>query len=228
MSEIFQTFADGKFHFGACSVRVYDRRDVTTYGTDFLHKLYDASLASAPSRPYGILEEALCGFTDLTADAVCAYLHTRSPLLLMCVDKSDAQGGFEVIGFSFPTIWAGPAQGKIDPDPGRSMLMGYVIFRSAWRSPEAVVCMMLTGIYYFHQFNLLNIQGQRLPWNHLTAKFLAQFGTRDVGVLPKFLFDGKKMVDSIQSCLDRTLFEDYVRKVLAECSKPQPSVVLPS
>jgi len=212
VSEIFQAFADGKFRFGACSVRVYDRRDTATFPDDFLLQLYRAMKSS------GTLAITFCGMADLSASAICAYLSTRSPLLLMCVDKLDNQGGFEVIGFSFPTVWAGPAQGRIDPDPGRSMLMGYTCFKQWYRTPETVVSMMLTGIYYFHTFNLLNIQGQSYPYNRLTRKFLAQFGTKDVGILPKFLFDGAKMIDSVQSCLDRSDFESYVRRTLAECS----------
>lgn len=224
MSDLFKLFADTGYRFGACSIRVYNRHETAVYGANFLHKLYDMCLDAAPSRTYGILPELFCGFTDLSFDAVAAYLHSRSPLLLMCVDaESDADypanpNSFDVIGFSFPTLWSGPAMNSTIPDCGRVMFMGYMFGRPWWRTPESVVCMMLNAIYYFHQFNLLNLQGQSFPWNHLTRKFLAQFGTKTIGVIPKFLFDGKRMVDSVQSVITREDFEEYVQRALGECS----------
>lgn len=224
MSDIFQLFADDKYQFGACSVRVYDRKDIASYGDNFLHELYECCISSAPSRPHGILPESFPGLLDLSADAICAFLHTRNPLLLMCVDKDepDTDGAeFDVIGFSYPVIWTGPSTNSIPantPDPGRSLIKGYAFFRPAWRTPELSVCMMLSGIYFFHTYNLLTIHGQSIPSNHLTRKFLAQFGVKTVGTLPKFIYDGKQMVDSVQSCLTREDFEAYVRQVLVDCS----------
>jgi hypothetical protein len=226
MSKIFKVFADDNFRFGNCFVRTYDHKDVATFGPNFLYEeLYTACLAAAPSRPFGVLPEAFCGMQDLSADAICSYLHTRQPLLLMCTDTptTPVDGSFDVIGFSFPTIWAGPPLGSLDPDPGRSMFKGYVQFRSAYRTPESVVCMMLSGIYFFHTYNLLTIQGQSYPHNHLTRKFLAQFGTKTIGNIPKFILhdgpQGKVMVDSVQSCLYREDFEEYCRGVLIDCAK---------
>jgi len=234
--DVFSTFAPD-YRFGNCFVRVYDHTDTATFGQHFIYdELYQACLASAPSRPYGTLSELCCGMADLSADAVCSYLHSRSPLLLFCVDKdspndlphnptaqegeseSDDSGSFDVIGFAFPSIVAGPPVGKFDPDPGRTALIGYTIFKPAYRTPEAVVCTMLMGVYFFHKFNLLTLQGQSYPWNRLTRKFLAQFGTRTLAEpIPAFLFDGTKMVDSYHSVLERSVFARYVEKVLTDC-----------
>ena len=199
--------ADGGYRFGNCSVRVYDK----FANAPSLSYLYDRCLLSAPNRTFGVLPESFCGMTDLSRDAVCAYLHGRIPLLLMIA-------GNDVIGFSFPTIWAGVKQGTISPDPGRSMFMGYVIFRPYWSQPESVVAMMLTGIYYFHTYNLLSIHGQRYPWNHLTAKFLKQFGVRDTGIIPDFILSGNRLVDCITSSLSRADFESYVTRTIAGCT----------
>jgi hypothetical protein len=210
MSAIFQLFADHDYKFGNCSVRVYDRFNTTLYPDDFLLQMY-----------YGCkprLATTFCGMHDLSAPSICAYLASVKPLLLMCVDNPDTENDVDIVGFAFPTIVAGPPMGKFTPDPGRTAFFGYCFFRDWWGRPEISVCMMLMGIYFFHTMNLLTMQGQRYPHNRLTAKFLYQFGVRDVGVLPKFLFDGEKMVDSVQSCLFREDFEDYVIKTMKECA----------
>lgn len=210
LSTVFDIFASNAYRLGHCSVVPYNRHDSLTFSDDFLLKLYRQSKPT--------LASTFCGMTDLSASSICAYLSTRSPLLLMCVDD-DTDAGFTVIGYSFPTIIAGPRQGSVSPDPGRSMMLGYTFFREYYRTPEIVVGMMLAGIYFFNEFNLLTLQGQSIPGNHLTRKFLAQFGTRDVGVLPKFLFNGREMLDSYQSCLDRDVFAEYCRQVLLDCSQ---------
>jgi RimJ/RimL family protein N-acetyltransferase len=157
---------------------------------------------------------------DLSLDAICAYLHTRNPLLLMCMDNPSDPTKFDVIGFSFPSIWCGGFQSDAVPDPDRSMLMGYVMFRPYYGTPEANVCMTLTGLYFFHKFKLVSISGQSYTFNHLTRKFLAQFGAKDVGVLPRFLNLNGKLVDCHLTCLLR---EDFERHLAASLTIPVPS-----
>ena len=219
MSEIFDLFANEAYRFGRCSVLVYDRKDAATFTDDLLLQLYRATKSSRS------LYRTFCGMADLSAPAICAYLASRSPLLLMCVDNDPADengcpiGGFTVIGYAFPTIFVGPRKGTISPDPGRSMFAGYSVFKQWYRSPELVVCMMLAMIYYFNKFGLVNIQAQSYTWNRKSIEFMAQFGMRDIGIVPSLLFDGKQLLDSHQSCLDRDVFEDYVRRVLLDCAQ---------
>jgi len=214
-SGLFKLFADEGYKFGSCSARVYDRN---LNPDDFLLQLYRAS------KPR--LASTFCGMTDLSAAAITAYLSTRNPLLLMCVDNDELTGGFEVVGYAFPTIVSGPKQGAMNPDPGRTALVGYAFFRSWWGKPEITVCMMLMGVYFFHEFNLLTLQGQSLPGNQSTRRFLRQFGTKDVGIIPKFLLYNGTMVDSIQTCLYREDFEACVRRTLVECSDPPSPIAL--
>lgn len=211
MSEIFELFAQENFRFGHCFVRVYDKRQTDIFPDDFLFLLWRAA------KPR--LASTFCGMADLSASTICAYLNTRRPLLLMCVDDPARPSGFDVIGFSFLTIISGPPMGALDPDPGRSAFLGYTFFKPWWGKPEITVTAMLMGIYFFHQFNLLTLQGQSYPANQLTRKFLAQFGTETIGVIPKFLFDGKRMLDSVMSCLYRSDLEAYAERTLLECSK---------
>ena len=77
---------------------------------------------------------------------------------------------------------------------------------------------MLVGIYFFHEFDLAALNGQSLPSNQLTRKFLRQFGVRDTGVIPKFLLHEGRLVDCKLSSLSRSDFESYVARTLAECA----------
>jgi hypothetical protein len=200
-TDIFEPFKLDNYTFGDCSVRAYDRRDTATYPDDFLLQLYRAMKAS------GTLSVTFCGMTDLSAPAICAYLSTRSPLLLMFADDT-------VIGFSFPAFWVGSKSAE------QSMCIGYTAFKQAWGMPELAVCMMLTAIYYFSEFNLRSICGQRYAFNHLTAKFLQQFGVRETGYLPDFLLYDGKLVECRLSNLSRSDFEQYVSRTLLECANP--------
>lgn len=223
MSEVFDIIANNAYHFGRCSVRVYDRRDTSMFADDFLLQLYRATKESRS------LYRTFCGMADLSAPAICSYLASRSPLLLMCVDNDNdddsgddnvvPSGGFTVIGYAFPTIVVGPRKGSMSPDPGRTMFAGYSAFKQWYRTPELVVCVMLAMIYYFREFGLLSIQAQSYTWNRDSLKFLSQFGMLDMGVIPNLLFDGKQLADSHQSCLYYGMFEDYVRRVLDDCSR---------
>ena len=209
---VFQLFADDNYRFASCSVRVYDRNRGPD---DLLVQLYRAS------KPR--LSSTFCNMRDLSPAAVTAYLSTRNPLLLMCVDNPDIDSGSEIIGYAFLTTIAGPAKGTVNPDPGRTAFLGYTMFRPWWGRPEITVCMMLCGIYFFHEFNLLTLQGESVPGNELTRRFLRQFGTKTTGIIPKFLLHGGVMVDCHISCLYRADLESYCRKVLSDCTSQYDS-----
>ena len=210
---LFAALRDDQYRIGNCSIRVYDRRDTKTYGTNFLHYLYDQCLSSAPHRPWGVLPEAFCGMSDMSADSICSYLASRSPLLLYCVDRADNPAIFDVIGFAYPTIWCGESK-LLNPTAERSLFIGYTGFRQWWGSPELEICTMLMGVYFFAEFNLLSINGQRYLNNHLSAKYLTRFGVRDTGYAASFINQNGKLVDCWLSALKREDFERVVEKKL--------------
>jgi hypothetical protein len=234
---ILTLFRDDNYRVGNCFVRVYDRRRPDIWGDHFLRSLYDRCKESR------ILRELFCGMVDLSADAICAYLHTLSPLLIMCVDPVDPDGveGVppnpnllpSIAGFAFPTLKLG---GQLRPNPTggdplpseAAMILGYGYFRSFWGTPESVVLGMLTLAYFFENYNLTAVHGQSYPWNRLTAKFTSQFGVKPVGSIPRFLQTAEgKLVDCNLSTLLREDFEKYVhgviRSMLADSIKGQRS-----
>lgn len=217
---ILSVFRDDNYIFGNCQVRVYDRRRVDIFGTQYLHYLYSECINSYPNSPLGTLPDTFCGMTDLSADAICAYLHTRNPLLLLCVNNGELT--FDVAGFAFPTLVFGPPANE----PGeRCMLGGYTFFRRWWGTPESVVLGMLGLSYFFNSHPLLTaIHSQRYATNGLTARYMRQFGSEDKGTIPRFLLNSNgsngtgtgagKLADCVISTLLREDFERYVETVL--------------
>lgn len=212
---ILSIFASDNWRFGNCTVRVYDRRKPEIWGIHFLEQLYDQC------REYRILSDMFCGMIDLSSDAICSYLHTRVPLLIMCVDADSGNPGgpFTTAGFAFPTISIG---GFPIPNPvganlrsEAAIVAGYGYFRPYWGTPESVVLGMLTLAYFFENHNLTAIHGQSYPYNALTAKFTAQFGVKETGNVPRFLQTQEgKLVNCRLSTVLREDFENYVRDVI--------------
>lgn len=209
---------------GNCCVRVYDRRQPEFWGVHFLESLYDQCASS------NVLFDLFCGMIDLSSDAICSYLHTRSPLLVMCVDSEDPQHDrntvFTTAGFAFPTINIGGFP-ILDPRTNAAvksesaMVLGYGYLKPWWGTKESVMLGMLTLAYFFENHNLTAVHGQSYPWNGLTAKFTSQFGVKPTGTLPRFLQTAEgKLVDCNLSTLLREDFEEYVhgtiRKLAAD------------
>lgn len=219
MGDILSIFRNDGWRIGNCSVRVYDRRKPELWGVHFLEGLYDQCVAS------NVLYDLFCGMIDLSSDAICSYLHTRSPLLVMCVDSEDPQhignNVFTTAGFAFPTINIG---GFLMPNPepnGKplssesAMVLGYGYLKPWWGTKESVILGMLTLAYFFENHNLTAVHGQSYPWNGLTAKFTSQFGVKPSGTLPRFLQTAEgKLVDCNLSTLLREDFEEYVNTTI--------------
>jgi len=218
---ILDVFKQDGWRFGYCSVIVYDRHREDIFGRHFLRDLYDGSAAA------GILGDLFCGMTDLSADAICGYLSTRNPLLILAVDRDYADGrAWETAGFAFPTVMVGGrlvpsvATGEPPRQTEKSILIGYGFLREWWGKPEITVLAMLMSAYFFVTQNLVALHGQSYPWNRLTSKFIRKFGAYESGRIPKFLDtrDGV-LVDSVVSTLMREDFESYVRKTLLQIAE---------
>lgn len=196
------------WRMGSVFVRTYDRKDTAVFGTNFLHYLYEQTALSGSH----VLQSAFCGMRDLTSDAICAYLHTRSPLLLMCMDDENESMPFHILGYSYPTVHFG-----VKGETERSMLLGYCYLRQAWGTPEATVAGMLAAAYMFLTYDLVAIHGQSYTWNQLTHRFAAQYGAHETGLLPRTLpksgSDGS-LSDCTWSTVLREDFEKYASEQL--------------
>lgn len=207
-------FQEMQWRIANCFVRVYDRKQVDVYGDNFLHYLYQQTVDSGPN----VLSTTFCGVRDLTADAICAYLHTRQPLLLLCMDSDNDPARFDAVGYLFPTVWFG-----IKGETERSGLIGYCFFHSVWGTPQASVLGMLALAYMFLNYDLVAIHGQSAVWNQLSHKFVEQFGVRETGILPRTLprSDGQ-LEDCRWSTVLREDFEKYAREQLLSIQSVTP------
>ena len=205
---ILSVFKSDDYTLGACSVRVYDRSRRDIYGDNFLYKLWcDTLNSSHPPGTSDVLKRVFCGMDDVSSDAICAYLHSRIPLLLLCVNYPSPKP-FDVIGYVFPSVYLGT------PKTERALLAGYCFFKPWWGTPESTVLGMLSIGYLFHELNLQALHGQRYATNVLTARYMNQFGSRDVGRIPKFIVSEGKLQDCIVSTLLREDFEAYCERQL--------------
>lgn len=202
---ILDIFRLDDWRIGDCQVKLYDRRDVRTYGTNYLHHLYSECLRSRPTDPYGILPDLMCGFSDISADAVCSYLANK-PIALLCVHTSATE--FTPAGFCWPTE-------IIRAQSANSAFCAFTFFRPWWGTPECTVLGMLGIAYLFHTNSLTAIHGQRYATNEPAARWMRQFGARDIGIVPYLL---RSHTGTLGACtvstLLRTDFEAYTRKQL--------------
>jgi hypothetical protein len=207
---ILDTFKLDDWRLGNCQVIVYDQRKTEIFGRTYLQYLYKQCLDSRPSAPFGILPESFCGMSSLHSDSICAYLHSRPVLLLLCIHTSPTE--FTPVGFAYPTMMCGAPMSV--PDGERSAFCGFVFFRSAWGTPELEVLGMLGLAYLFSQFRLLAVHGQRFVENTLAARYMARYGAKDMGVIPHYMLRSGKLVSCAVSTLLRSDFEVYCSKQL--------------
>lgn len=220
LGSVLSIFESDNYRLGNCSLKVYNRRDpaFTKHFTSLPLHLYLKSQASSPH----FLRDTFCGMRDLSSDAICSYLASRAPLILMCVDRPIIREGdpeFSIAGYAFPTVWCGStpsataANTTLHPH-GRAALMGYAVFREFWGKPEATVLGMLSAAYFFASFGLTALHGQRYSHNDVSSRWLARYGGRSVGPIPRFLLLGEELIDMYIDTILREDFEVYVNQLL--------------
>ena len=202
---ILDVFREDSWRLGDCQVIPYDRRRVDIFGTGYLLHLYNECLLSRPTDPYGVLSDVFCGMTDLSADAICSYLANK-PISLLCVHTSATE--FTPAGFCWPTE-------VIRAQSTNSAFCAFAFFRDWWGTPECTVLGMLGIAYLFESLVLTAIHGQRYATNEPAARWMRQFGAKDIGVVPYLLrsHDGGLEACTVSTLL-RADFEAYTRKQL--------------
>jgi hypothetical protein len=220
---ILEVFRQDNWRLGDVSVIPYDRTKTSVFGDHYLYHLYQQCLLSKPKTPGGVLSQLFCGVVDLSCDAICAYLSTKK-IILLCVHTSPTE--FTPAGFAWITQ-------HITSPKANAAFGAMVIFRPYYGTPESTVLGMLGLAYFFTEFKLRTILGQRLVTNVLAKKWLERYGARDIGVIPDLLLtpDGG-LADCAVSALRRVDFEKYVTEQIrtlvgntTECTKEGPSTL---
>jgi hypothetical protein len=208
--DVLLALADDSYRLGQLQALPYVRNRTDIFPHDLLPQLYSRS------RSAHILSRVFCGMRDLSADAIIPYLASKPVTLLVRWDDSNAR--YDVLGYSFIVTWIGVPP----PEPGpRSAFAAYGYFPESWGSPDITTLSMLGLAYMFHFYKLQSIGGQRHNANVLTARFMRQFGFRDLFTMPEYLLDRRadgalEMADCTISRLTRAEFVEYVERRLVE------------
>lgn len=209
MSIALDSLKEDGYRLGDLQVLRYDKANHELFEVGYLGRLYEKCRESR------ILDALFGGNPASDFDSIVSYLAQR-PLILL----GQWQGSqFIEYGFAFPTVTIG------GPSTERSVIAGYGFFRNSWGSEAQKVLAMLGLAYLFTEFKLLAIIGNRYPDNLLTARFMAQFGFKECGSVPRFQLRGAKLVPMVVSALMIEDFEAYVEEWLVaqlHAEMPEP------
>jgi hypothetical protein len=215
MGAILDLIREQRYIFGNCQILRYDRNNLELFPEGYLSKLYRLTKASGrrSSSGMGALKESFCNTSDLSHDNVTAYLFTRNPLLILSVWTSPTT--WEPAGYAYFSTLKGEKE-------TRFAFGAFVMFADWWGKPEISLLGVLGLSYFFREFQLQAIMGERYATNERAARFMKQFGFRDVGALSKYLVrDGKLVAGILSECLPNE-FETCAETILAEASGLSP------
>ena len=206
------------YRIGDLQAIAYDRRN-PAFKPGFLSDLYFKFLHNRYNRRpgTGILENMLCGFEDVSHDAVIQFW-LRTPLVILGIWKGEE---FTPCGLCFPALIIGAGQEE------RACYGGYGFLPEWWSSDEQEVLTILGISALFVEMQLKVLHGSRFETNDLTAKYMQRFGFRDVATLPAQMTRGGKLVSGVMSTLPREVFEQVVERMVLEAYRAKKSAVSP-
>lgn len=217
MGDVLNLLRDENYQWGRCVVLNYDRTRLDIFPEGYLSKLYWLTKASGRRAKMGTLPDSFCSMSDLSHDNVTAYLSTRNPLLILSVVNE--KGGFDPAGYAFFPVVKGTK-------PGEKFAFGaYSFFSDWWGRPEITTLAMLGMGYFFREFGLSALLGERYATNDRTARFMRQFGFRDIGTISRYLMrDGRLVPGVVSECLVEDFeraAEDILNRLLVEARDGQ-------
>jgi RimJ/RimL family protein N-acetyltransferase len=205
--DVLQALKEDEYKWGDLQAVRYDPKRTDLFADTFLAYLYARCRESKRRSGNGILDACFGGNPASNFNAIVTYLAQR-PVLLILGKWID--GKFNELGFAFPTVSVGTDKTE------KSLIVGYAFFKSAWGTEDQRIVTLLGLAYFFKEFGLSAIIGNRFPENVLTAKFMARFGFKDYGQIPRFQLQGSKLVPMVVSALMREDFEELVKEWLVE------------
>ena len=207
MPSLINAFREDQYKIGDAQAIIYDRKRVEVFPEGFLASVYLRLKGDRyhNSDGNGVLEALFCGMTDFSFDAIVAYL-ARLPIVVMGVWNDDE---FEPAGIAFPSAFT-----KLDEEA--MAFCGYTLFRKWWGTEEATALGMLGLCAMFGEWKLKVIHGMRYVDNHLTARFIRQYGFRDVGQIERYMLRRGKLAPAIVSSLMVEDFELYLQRALID------------
>lgn len=125
---------------------------------------------------------------------------------------------FHPLGFCFPVgdpLLASPALQSANRN---AIFAGYAFFDDAWRTRQQRVLTWLGISALFGEFRTAAVHGVRFHDNHLTARWMAQFGFTDVGTIPHYLYSHSSgdLTAGVVSTLTRGHFSALLAEILTQ------------
>lgn len=134
---------------------------------------------------------------------------------------------FHPLGFCFPVgdpLLAAPA---LQPANRNAIFAGYAFFDNAWRTRQQRVLTWLGITALFGEFRSAAVHGVRFHDNHLTARWMAQFGFSDVGTIPHYLYSHSSgdLTAGVVSTLTRAHFSMLLSEIMTQIqTTPEPTL----
>lgn len=211
--DVLAALQEDKYQYGDLQCLRYDKSNTELWPDEFLAHLYHRCRESKRRSGNGILDALFGGNPASDFNSIITYLAQRPVLLIL---GKWVDGKFHELGFAFPTVSVGTQSTE------KSIIAGYGFFRSAWGTEDQKILTILGLAYFFKEFDLRAIIGNRYPENVLTAKFMENFGFKDCGTIPRFQLQGSKLAPMVVSALLREDFEECVKRFLIEQYQPEP------
>jgi hypothetical protein len=186
--DVLSALQEDGYRIGDLQAVRYDKSRTDLFPDDYL----DATFGGNPASDF---------------NSIVTYLASRPILLIL--GRWEEQT-FVELGFAFSTVTMG------NNGTEKSMIAGYAMLRNAWGTEDQKIVTMLGLAYLFKEFDLKAIIGNRYAENILTERFMAKFGFKTNGEIPRFQLRGDKLVPMVVSSLMREDFEKYVESWLLE------------
>jgi hypothetical protein len=197
---LIQALKEDEYRHGNLQSIPYSTANTAVFKEDFLHDLYFALKGSRfhKIRPgNSILEMLFCGMTDISYNAIVSYL-SKIPMGVMGIWED---GQFRPAGIHFVTVSMGAGDEL-------ACFGGYGFLKEHWGSEEQETLTVLGLSQIFGQLNVKSIHGMRYLQNEFTARYMARFGFKDVGIIPNYMLRRGKLVPGVVSTLSREAFEE--------------------
>ena len=219
--DVLQALKDDSYRWGDLQCLRYDKANRELFSDAYIGYLYARCVASRRRSGNGILDQLFGGNPASDFPSIVTYLAQRPVLLIL---GKWVDGKFNELGFAFPTVSIGA------PNTEKSLIAGYGFFAPSWGTQDQRIVTMLGLAYFFKEFGLSAIIGNRYRENVLTAKYMARFGFKDYGEIPRLQLQGAKLVPMVVSALLREDFEEVVKTFLVEQyrranEQPEPDVL---
>lgn len=226
LADPIQLLKDADYRWGNLQAIRYDPARFDLFpGPSFLLWLWQRCQTAGRGTlgPLGILPALFCGVRDLGAENIVGLLR-KNPLFIlgewkMPVQPMDAPTVapyFDPLGFCFPVgdpLLAAPA---LQPANRNAIFAGYAFFDNAWRTRQQRVLTWLGITALFGEFRSAAVHGVRFHDNHLTARWMSQFGFSDVGTIPHYLYSHSSgdLTAGVVSTLTRAHFSTILSEIM--------------